>query len=406
MITTACFSPWQGGDKGTITINLGGSARSAMPWPPQDHGILELLDHIIILTGNGESITRTAKGGEIVRAYVVPGIWDVKVDAYLDGVHYATGTNSVNVIAGQNNFVAITMSQTLTGTVSITGTAQVGQMLTVNIYALGGTGTPNYQWKRNGNPIPGETTSTYTLRNDDRGTDITVTVTRDNYSGIAIGIVPAFGFNASTSTIVGFFSSDRNIVIPSSINGVTVTTIGDALGGVGTGVFENLGINSVVLPSGITRIGTRALEDNPITTVTLPEGLLSIGDTAFANTSLTSITIPASVTEIGTSAFLGCSSIEEIVFLPGISLLSIPYWAFSYTVATTLVIPNTVTSIGMGAFAGNNWISITIPANVVITDYGAPTEDRWRSFCRFYQNTNRLAGTYTFSTITDSWAGP
>jgi hypothetical protein len=84
---------------------------------------------------------------------------------------------------------SITISAALTGTVTITGTARVGQTLTANINSLGGTGTVSYQWKRgdtataDGTNIGGATSGTYTLVAADEDKYITVTVTRTGYSG-------------------------------------------------------------------------------------------------------------------------------------------------------------------------------------------------------------------------------
>ena len=62
------------------------------------------------------------------------------------------------------------------GTVTISGTAKVGSLLTANP----GTWTPSaaftYVWKRNGVAISGATASTYTLKAADAGKVITVTV--------------------------------------------------------------------------------------------------------------------------------------------------------------------------------------------------------------------------------------
>ena len=69
----------------------------------------------------------------------------------------------------------------LTGTVSITGTAQGGQTLSADIANLGGSGTISYQWERNGTGIG--TTNTHTVLTADEGYAITVTVTRTNNSG-------------------------------------------------------------------------------------------------------------------------------------------------------------------------------------------------------------------------------
>ena len=76
----------------------------------------------------------------------------------------------------------------LTGTVSITGVAKVGQTLTADTAELGGTGTIAYQWKRGDSeeavetPV-GEDSETYILIADDLGKFIQVTVTRADYTG-------------------------------------------------------------------------------------------------------------------------------------------------------------------------------------------------------------------------------
>jgi hypothetical protein len=77
---------------------------------------------------------------------------------------------------------------TLSGTVSIIGTAQVGGTLTANTDSLGGSGTISYQWKRastNGGTITniGTNSSTYIVQSADEGYTITVTVTRSGNSG-------------------------------------------------------------------------------------------------------------------------------------------------------------------------------------------------------------------------------
>ena len=78
---------------------------------------------------------------------------------------------------------------TLTGTVSITGTAHEGETLTANTESLDGSGTISYQWNRRttasgtDTAVTGATESTYDLTPSDSGKYITVTVTRTGYSG-------------------------------------------------------------------------------------------------------------------------------------------------------------------------------------------------------------------------------
>ena len=71
----------------------------------------------------------------------------------------------------------------LTGTVSITGTAEVGQTLTANTGTLGGSGDIAYQWKRGATDISGANGNTYAVQAADVGSRIAVAVTRSGNSG-------------------------------------------------------------------------------------------------------------------------------------------------------------------------------------------------------------------------------
>ena len=94
----------------------------------------------------------------------------------------------------------------LTGTVSITGTAKVGETLTADITGLDGTGTVTYQWKRGTTNI-GTNSSTYIIVAADVGSTITVTVTRAGYTGSKISAptaaVAALPQLTGTVTITG-----------------------------------------------------------------------------------------------------------------------------------------------------------------------------------------------------------
>jgi len=72
---------------------------------------------------------------------------------------------------------------TLTGIVRVTGTPQVGQTLTADVGALGGSGAISYQWNRGSTPISGANSSTYTIQPADEGATFTVTVTRADNTG-------------------------------------------------------------------------------------------------------------------------------------------------------------------------------------------------------------------------------
>lgn len=99
---------------------------------------------------------------------------------------------------------------TIPGTPTITGTAQVGQVLTANP----GTWTPtpttfSYQWFRNGAAIAGATAATYTATATDLGATLTVQVSATPPGGTAasatsVGVVVTAGtITAGTPTITG-----------------------------------------------------------------------------------------------------------------------------------------------------------------------------------------------------------
>ena len=138
-------------------------------------------------------------------------------------------------------------------------------------------------------------------------------------------------------TIIGYNGTDGDVVIPSTIDGASVTSIGDWAF---SGCAE-------------------------LTSVTIPDSVTSIGESAFSDCAeLTSVTIPASVTNIDDFAFVGCSSLSSVT-IPD-SVKSIGYGAFGNCSALTeIVIPDTATSIGELVFYGCSALTeITIPDSV------------------------------------------
>ena len=128
------------------------------------------------------------------------------------------------------------------------------------------------------------------------------------------------------------FGTSGELVIPDTIKGKTVTTIGE-----------------------------KAFQYNKLTSITIPDGVTSIGDSAFANcTRLISITIPDRVSSIGNNAFGGCHRLTNITIPDGVT--SIGEKAFSScTDLMSITIPDGVTSIGdYTFFYCINLMSITI----------------------------------------------
>lgn len=127
-----------------------------------------------------------------------------------------------------------------------------------------------------------------------------------------------------TVTIIGYQGNDTTVVIPETIDGKNVTSIGDLA------FFYCNNITSINIPTSVTNIGIGAFQScGSLTNINIPVNTVKIGKGAFSGcTSLKSIEIPASVTSIGEDAFMFCSRL------------------------TSIEIPASVTSIGSNAFSG------------------------------------------------------
>ena len=125
-------------------------------------------------------------------------------------------------------------------------------------------------------------------------------------NGIAITASAAetygnFQYETENDTVIitKYTGSDKNLTIPSEINGKSVTSIGNS-------AFSwRSRLTSVTIPDSVTSIGDRAFYYcSSLTSVTIPNSVTSIGEYVFTDCpSLTSITIPDSVTSIGDAAF-------------------------------------------------------------------------------------------------------
>jgi len=102
-----------------------------------------------------------------------------------------------------------------------------------------------------------------------------------------------FIFDSTTGSINGYVFSatslNKNLVIPDSINGKTVTRIADW-------AFSNVGLTSVSFPSTLTSIGAYAFSGNQLTSIDIPGTVVVIGAEAFRYNALTNIKIGAGVT--------------------------------------------------------------------------------------------------------------
>ena len=188
--------------------------------------------------------------------------------------------------------------------------------------------------------------------------------------------------NNNAVTITSYTGTIRTVTIPSTINGMPVTVIGDS-------AFCNTQLTSVTIPNSVITIENEAFCCNQLTNVIIPNSVTTIGNFAFFGNQLTSVTIPNSVTAIGFGAFSHTQLTS--VTIPN-RVTTIGFGTFSHNQLTSITIPNSVTTIEGEAFYNNRLTSITIGANVNIADNAFDNR-----FVAFYNAQGRRAGTYTFS---------
>lgn len=218
--------------------------------------------------------------------------------------------------------------------------------------------------------------------NTQMGATFTVTV---------VAATNTFDFNLTTGTITKYNGTDTVVVIPSKINGVTVTTIG-------TDAFLGLNITSVTIPDSVTEIGANAFADcTNLTSVnyagdwsnlTIQSGNPAVQDAANEqlfdfeftpdNTAVivirykgtaADVTIPSRykgkpVTVIDPVAFYNNSAVTSVTIPDSVN--EIPDYAFGYcSQLTNISIPNSVTFIGFSAFNSCTSLkSITLPSSL------------------------------------------
>lgn len=235
-----------------------------------------------------------------------------------------------------------------------------------------------------------------------------------------------YATNNGKIVITAYNGTDTDVVIPSTINGMTVTTIRTSA------FYDALTVETISIPSTVTSIGSGAfsgcknlatisvsslnttyssvegvLLDKSQTTLlncpqgklgsyTIPSSVTSVSNSAFADcVGLETVNIPNSVLTMGDSVFSGCFSLKSLT-IPS-SVTSLGYGAFDQCVSLAgIVIPNSVTSLGDGSFSGcTSLLSITIPNS--ITKIGTDTFHGCTSLASIViPNSVTSIGDYTF----------
>ena len=141
--------------------------------------------------------------------------------------------------------------------------------------------------------------------------------------------------------IISYKGNKTSIIIPSQINGITVTAIGD-------NVFNGSNVKSVTLPCSVTSIGVSAFANSKLSSIS-GDGVTLLDNGAFENcSSLVTVDTPA-VEHIGNRCFKNCSKLTSIDFSQNVSEIGAA--AFAFTSLSTADFRNA--TIGSSAFEGS-----------------------------------------------------
>ena len=178
----------------------------------------------------------------------------------------------------------------------------------------------------------------------------------------------------SSGVITNYLGSSKVVMIPSRIQGVTVT-------GIGANCFASKKITSVQIPATVKSIGAAAFKDckNLVNVIFADQSVnVEIGNSAFKGcSSLKKINLPVT-SSIGMSAFESCSSLKEIDIKAGTKNIGQYCFAFCTALAKITIRDEETVFNGVTTFQDHNdelIVYCVLDSNVEFTlkNYGLNT---------------------------------
>ena len=163
-----------------------------------------------------------------------------------------------------------------------------------------------------------------------------------------------------TCEITGYTGYATALVIPSELDGYTVTSIGDF-------AFYYSSLESITIPNRVTNIGNDAFASSfALSSITLPDSITRIGSYAFDQTAYFNDTDnwKNGVLYIGKYCVASSYDVETVQISAGTELIADAVFGWRDSL-TSITLPDSMTSIGEEAFNCCPFLAtVTIPSNV------------------------------------------
>lgn len=199
------------------------------------------------------------------------------------------------------------------------------------------------------------------------------------YSFEAMNIFETSNNLDGTLTITSYHGNDKDVTIPSEIDGKIVTIIGQR-------AFQGKGLTKITLPDTVVTINFEAFQDNQLINLDLPSSVKEIYGRAFADNKLTSLVIPDTVERLVYYTFTN-NEIETLQI--GSGLTEIGDGIFRDNKLTNVLIPDNITAIRNQAFYINEIETITLPETLQVIE-GSAFEDNQLKNISIPSNVNKI----------------
>ena len=164
------------------------------------------------------------------------------------------------------------------------------------------------------------------------------------------------GFEIEGSTIIKYNKEGGNVVIPSVVDGVVITEIGD-------NAFNGLNIDSVIIPDTVVKIGDYAFANNNIRALKIPDSVEVIGEGAFIHNVIEDVVIDDDVW-LGSACFNDNKLDSSGAFFYNDGELI----SYGGEVKGNVEVPDVVSVIGEKAFFESYIVSISISDSVEVIE--------------------------------------